>query len=102
MNTHYISPYSRLIILYVQPEINRAPAIFIMNPTSSIRVKETPFTPPKANPFTPVAMGLIKALVQERVIIISTSKAERPSCCASGRAMTKKTDLNSGIAEYFC
>ena len=62
----------------------------MINPTRSILENETPLTPPKAKPFTPVAMGLMKALVQDRVIMISTSKAEKPKVSAKGRAITKK------------
>ena len=51
--------------------------MFITNPTSSIILNDTFLTPPKANPFTPVAMGLIKAHVLERVIIISASVGEK-------------------------
>ena len=35
------------------------------NPTPNIFLKDTPLTPPNASPFTPVAIGLIKAHVDE-------------------------------------
>ena len=58
--------------------------------TRSILEKDTPLTPPKANPLTPVAIGLIKAHVQDSVMMISTSNAARSSCCARGMAIIKK------------
>ena len=61
-----------------------------MKPTSSILGNETPLTPPKANPFTPVAIGLINAHVQDKVIIISTSKAGKFKVLAIGNDITKK------------
>jgi len=64
--------------------------MFMIHPTRSILDNETPFTPPKAKPFTPVAIGLINAHVQESVIMISTSKAEKLSVSAKGSAITKK------------
>ena len=89
--TYYcIRPYIRSTTIKTQLEINRAPAMFMINPTTSIFENETPLTPPKAKPFTPVAMGLIKALVQESVIMISISRAGKPKVCAKGRATTKK------------
>ena len=62
----------------------------MINPTRSILLKEAPFTPPKARPFTPVAIGLIKAHVHDSVIMINTDRADRFSCCAIGTAIIKK------------
>ena len=50
--------------------------MFITNPTTSIRARETSLTPPKASPFTPVAIGLMKAQVLERVTMINAWIAE--------------------------
>ena len=76
VNIYHVCQYNRLIILSTQLEINRAPAIFMINPTRSILEKEAPLTPPNANPFTPVAIGLIKAHVQDSVMMISTSNTD--------------------------
>ena len=67
-----------------------APIIFIKNPTASISLKETFFTPPNANPFTPVAMGLINAQVLESVTIIKASIAEKFRSAESGTTIRNK------------
>lgn len=62
----------------IQNEINNAPIKLIISPLINIIFNETFLIPPKANPFTPVAIGLIKAHVLESVTTSKASKAEKP------------------------
>ncbi len=60
------------------------PVSFMTNPTINIFVNEMPFISPNAKPLTPVAIGLIKALVQERVIIKKACRVMKVVASNSG------------------